>query len=254
MRTFRHTPMTRRNEFSKIQSQYFEAADEKRFRHQTSSPYLVETERALLDSICFQAGERLLEVGCGEGGNLFLLDPSQPKMFGVDLFHSKLEFARRTVPNCCFACSTAEALPFPDGTFDVVLCRDVLHHLLERAPALKEMWRVCRRGGRIALIEPNGRNPMMHLQSRLIRAEALIRRNTPDSLQDFLEQNLGAPAKLSLHQPLPFFRLVLHQRFGLPRLGRFKIVRALFDGIDHVAGRILPRSYWGYLVFEVKKR
>src|SRR6185436_8151463 len=52
---------------------------------------------------------------------------------------------------------SASALPFDDGTFDVVGCWELLHHLDDPVAAVREMYRVARR--RVLMFEPNRINP-----------------------------------------------------------------------------------------------
>jgi hypothetical protein len=61
----------------------------------------------------------------------------------------------RRLPNCTFQPATAESLPFPDDSFDVVVSSLVMHHLAEdgRLPAVREMRRVLRPGGTVLLAE-----------------------------------------------------------------------------------------------------
>ncbi|MBZ5536986.1 MAG: class I SAM-dependent methyltransferase [Acidobacteriia bacterium] len=239
--------------FSTIQSLYFEAADAKRFRHQTSSPYFSETEKTLLDRVQSRRGQRLLEVGCGEGGNLFFLGESEATLFGIDLFPNKLIFARSQLSKCGFACSRADQLPFPGECFDIVLCRDVLHHLPEREATLKEISRVCRPGGKIIIIEPNGRNFIVRLQIFLIKAEAGIKCNSPLALQDLIRRETGFLPVLQFRQPFPVFRMVLHYRYGFPGLGRWRVVQRLFESLNRMAASFIPQSRWAYLIYEMEK-
>lgn len=239
--------------FSTIQSLYFEAADAKRFRHQTSGPYFSETEKSLLDRVQPRRGQRLLEVGCGEGGNLFFLGESEAALFGIDLFPNKLNFARSQLSRCGFACSRADQLPFPGECFDIVLCRDVLHHLAEQEATLKEISRVCRPGGKIVIIEPNGRNFIVRLQIFLVKAETGIKRNSPLALQDLIRRETGFSPALQFRQPFPVFRMVLHYRYGIPRIGRWRVIRRLFDTLNRMTARLIPQSRWAYLIFEMDK-
>src|SRR4051794_12630802 len=55
--------------------------------------------------------------------------------------------------NVLFTEGDATGLPFPDAQFDVVVCRFAFHHLDEPALAAREMSRVCRRGGVVAVID-----------------------------------------------------------------------------------------------------
>ncbi len=241
------------NEFASVQARYFDLAEEEKFLQQTRNPYFSKTEKALLEDLNLRANEKLLEVGCGEGGNLYLLKETGAHFFGIDLFLRKLQFAKEHLPNARFASASTTQLPFADGSFDVILCRDVLHHLSEREPALREILRVCRRGGRILVIEPNGKNPIMGIQPRLIQAEAAIRRNSPESLETLVTQTVGCPKALLFRQPFPVFRAVLHYRFGFPRMGQWRWVGRIFDFVDFIGGRLLPRTRWAYLVFEIEK-
>ena len=54
-----------------------------------------------------------------------------------------------------FCQGDVQALPFADGSFDVVTCQTLLIHLREPRSAVREMVRVLRRGGRLLLCEPN---------------------------------------------------------------------------------------------------
>lgn len=70
------------------------------------------------------AGRRVADVGCGRGGNLWLLRRHyQPRLVvGLDIAERSIEFCRRSMPDCDaqFAVADAEALPLADACMDVV--------------------------------------------------------------------------------------------------------------------------------------
>jgi ubiquinone/menaquinone biosynthesis C-methylase UbiE len=118
-----------------------------------------------LDAAGVAAGDHVLDVCCGTGtlavaagrrvgaaGSVRAIDAS-PQMVA----RATAKAARAGVP-VAFEVATAQALPFADRSFDVVLCSLGLHHLDRdaRAAALAEMGRVVRPGGRIVAVELGG--------------------------------------------------------------------------------------------------
>ena len=99
----------------------------------------------------------VLEVGCGSGVILRELTRLGPaRVVGLDLDAALLFFARRTVPGATLLRGDGQALPFADGTFDIVLCHYLLLWLDDPAQGVREMARVVRRGGAVlACAEPD---------------------------------------------------------------------------------------------------
>lgn len=102
-------------------------------------------------------GMTLLDVGCGPGTiTLDLAEMLAPgKVTGVEYIDAPLVAARKAAAergdaSTRFQIGDAQALPFPDDTFDVVFAHQVLQHLMDPIAALREMHRVCRPGGCIA--------------------------------------------------------------------------------------------------------
>lgn len=65
------------------------------------------------------------------------------------------EANRRAGPGQAYVVGTAEALPFPDASFDLVTCQTLLIHVADPSAVLAEMRRVLRPGGRLMVAEPN---------------------------------------------------------------------------------------------------
>jgi ubiquinone/menaquinone biosynthesis C-methylase UbiE len=105
-----------------------------------------------------KAGMRLLDVGCGPGsitrGLAERLAPGE--VVGIDLAKEALASARqdaaeRGLGNLRYVEGSVYELPFPDGSFDVVFAHQVLQHLKEPSAAIREMLRVLRTGGWLAV-------------------------------------------------------------------------------------------------------
>jgi SAM-dependent methyltransferase len=244
--------------FLETQRRHSERADAAHFAWQTGAPWFAESERALLDGVRATRGERLLEIGCGEGGNLWHLGTLGAWRVGVDWSPAKAAFARRST-GAEVAAADAARLPFADASFDAVLIRDLLHHLRpdDRAPALAEARRVLKPGGRLTLVEPNRRSPLVLLQAALVRAERGLFRSTAERLRGELAAAGFAILDEETRQPLPIARVLLHPRLGAARLtafrpARFVVTRAL-DALDRAAARLVPRRAWLYLVFHARR-
>jgi ubiquinone/menaquinone biosynthesis C-methylase UbiE len=109
-----------------------------------------------------RAGNRILDVGCGEGYvevAIGRLRSSQIAQVGVDLVHAKVVDAKREAAahnqRASFVAGDAVALPFLDGAFDSTYCVAVLQHLSDVEAAVSELARVTRGGGRVLAVEPD---------------------------------------------------------------------------------------------------
>jgi SAM-dependent methyltransferase len=238
--------------FQRLQAVHFAEADTAKFLWQTTNAYLAGTERALLGCAGIRPTDRLLEIGCGEGGNLELLATPPGRTVGVDFSERKVRWAARHVGRARFVCADARRLPFRDGAFDIVLCRDVLHHVADKGTVIEEMIRVCGAAGRLAVIEPNGRSPIMWLLGALVPAERDLMRNSLPRLKPLLERRSLANGGVHWAQPFPLGRALFHYRWGLPRLaGR---LGPLMLGLERRLGRFIPSGYWAYIVLTAIKR
>ncbi len=101
------------------------------------------------------AGERVLDVACGNGNAALAAARRFARVTGVDYVPSLLERARARAAADGLALDLrvgdAEALPFADGAFDVVLSTFGVMFTPDQPRAARELLRVCRHGGRIAL-------------------------------------------------------------------------------------------------------
>ncbi|WP_204046457.1 class I SAM-dependent methyltransferase, partial [Acrocarpospora phusangensis] len=106
-----------------------------------------------------QAGERVLDVGCGRGASLF---PAAERVgaegfvHGIDLAPGMVrelsaDIERRGLTNARATLGDAESLEFPDESFDAVQSGLVLFFVPDMPQAAREIARVLRPGGRLAL-------------------------------------------------------------------------------------------------------
>jgi SAM-dependent methyltransferase len=96
-------------------------------------------------------GQRVLEIGVGQGTDLLQFARSGAACSGVDITERHLDLAGRQLAlhgyHADLRLADAVSLPFPDGSFDCVYSFGVLHHIPDVADALAEARRVLRPGG-----------------------------------------------------------------------------------------------------------
>jgi SAM-dependent methyltransferase len=240
-------------DFQAIQDAHWAEADAAHFAWTTRDPAFAPVEDALLEPHVATLAFPCLEIGCGEGTNLARL-ARRGRPVGIDRYPAKARFAARAVPGARVAAADATALPFRDGAFASVLIRDLLHHLPEPRRATAEAVRVLRPGGTLLVFEPNGANPLIALQGRLVAAEAALRTFRPASVLDALAGlPLDAP-EVTMAQGFPLRRLVLHHRFGVPALGRLRASAGALAALERAIESIVPRARWSYAVVRARRR
>jgi 2-polyprenyl-3-methyl-5-hydroxy-6-metoxy-1,4-benzoquinol methylase len=110
-------------------------------------------------------GERVLDVGCGEGVFADLLARAGSTVVGIDVADEPLTRARRLHPELDLRLVDGEgAWDLADASFDVVWAGEVIEHVADTATWLSEIRRVLRPGGRLLLSTPgHGRLAMLRL-------------------------------------------------------------------------------------------
>ncbi len=280
-----------RDDFETVQREHFERADARHFEWQTKAPGFAPREARLLKRALTPFEFPLLEVGCGEGANLFhllaltaeaeqggsgrlsatdllagtgtnvgsqgLVPPESadtpPLLVGLDAFPARLIHARQALPAARFAGGDATALPFVEGRFRTVLIRDVLHHLPEPAAAVAEACRVLAPGGHLVLLEPNSRNPLIRLQMALVPAERGAARLDAAFLRRLVRNLPLEIEEEATLAPLPIERALLHPQLGFPRLGRLRPTNTILDGIEWASARLLPKASWSTLLLRARR-
>jgi SAM-dependent methyltransferase len=109
----------------------------------------------LLDDLSGVHG-RVLDVGCGGGSVAKAVKRERPdlEVLGCDISESALRNAGASPDGVDFRMATAERLPFEDGTFDFVWIFDVLEHVEDPEPVLREVARVLKTGAGFHIVLP----------------------------------------------------------------------------------------------------
>jgi ubiquinone/menaquinone biosynthesis C-methylase UbiE len=99
-----------------------------------------------------------LDLGCADGyWSIALAERGAGSVVGMEPIQERVDGAqsRPHPPSVSFGVGNSEKLPFPDGSFDGVLLNEVLEHVENEEATLREIARVLRPGGYLALFSPN---------------------------------------------------------------------------------------------------
>ena len=96
---------------------------------------------------------KVLDVACGTGDMVVELLRQGCSVTGVDLSKEMMAIAKRKAPQAEYRLADAEHLPFGDASFDAVTCAFGVRNFVHLEQGLKEMVRVLKPGGRMAILE-----------------------------------------------------------------------------------------------------
>ena len=124
------------------------------------NPAIIAAKPIIIDGLRLRGADRVLDVGCGMGTDVFDLAARvgpEGHVTGVDFSDSLIEEARRRAEGrnlpVSFEQGDVQALRFADGTFDAVRTERLLMHVPDAGRAIAEMARVLRIGGRMSVFD-----------------------------------------------------------------------------------------------------
>lgn len=142
--------------------------------------------RKIAKLINLKPKEKLLDVGCGDGNLLKILQGEYPKnkLTGLDIDSKILKIARKKLPkNIELIKSSAAKLPFPDHSVDVVTSTFMIHHLetQDKEKMIREIFRILKPNGRFYLLDFG---PPTNLFGKIITTLFRKAEHLDDALED----------------------------------------------------------------------
>lgn len=171
---------------------------------------------------------RIIDVGCGTGANLTLLEQFGD-VIGLDSELLALSFCQQRQHNLLVQAS-ATALPFADASADVITALDVLEHLEDDVGALSELHRILRPGGYLLATVPayqwlwSEHDEALHHKRRYVARE--LRRKVEGAGLQIVKLSYAISAVLPI---IAAFRLAqrLRPRTGEPKTAHIRLPRPL---------------------------
>jgi SAM-dependent methyltransferase len=150
----------------------------------------------LLDGLGPPDGWRVLDVGCGTGGNFAFLD-RYGTVEGCDCSEEAIRYCNMRGTHPARVADIYE-LPYEDASFDLVTCLDVIEHLRLDLPAFQELARVLRPGGHLLVTIPVG----PHLYSDFDCLSGHLRRYRFGEVRDLLGLSGFEPVRMTCYATL----------------------------------------------------
>jgi len=139
--------------------------------------------------------DSVLDVACGPGLVSCAFAKIAKHVTGIDITPAMIEKAKllqheRLLNNLTWNIGNASPLIFPDESFSLVITRYSFHHFLEPEKVLSEMIRVCKRGGRIAVIDvtPRPEKALAYDRIEKLRDPSHVRAIPFDELLDMVKK------------------------------------------------------------------
>ncbi len=218
-----------------------------------------------LERLRIRPGDRVLDAGCGEGRHCFGVLERGARVVGLDLDRESLRLpSRRLRRRAGELGSLGEmihgntfTLPFRDASFDRVICSEVMEHVHDYRAAARELARVTRPEGLLAVTIPTATSEQLYLRAGDDYFESLgghIRIFRPRELARGLAQaglaTIGVGFAHALHTPY----WVLRSLVGLPGADQSALVRAyrlfliratgsrFLERVEQVLNHCFPKS------------
>src|SRR5581483_10452532 len=101
------------------------------------------------------SNKKILDIGCAEGdlGKFFKTKKNQ--VVGIDISKDAIKIAQKRLDRAIVLDVTQNKLPFPAKEFDLVICSEVIEHLLSADKLLSEIKRVLKKDGFLIISTPN---------------------------------------------------------------------------------------------------
>ena len=213
-----------------------------------------------LEMIVKAAGKRIhgmiLENGCGVGMYVEHLSPFGGTVIGLEYDFERALEAGSNSPHILNA--AGESLPLPSSTFDLILSHEVIEHVSDDRLAIREMIRVLKPGGRIALFCPNRGYPFethgIYWKEKYYFGNILFVNYLPRKWRDKLAPHVRVYSQKDLEKLFANVRVRFIERtiiFGaydnlIARFGAFgKILRGILQFLEKTPLKLFGLShYW----------
>ncbi len=172
----------------------------------SDNPEMTGLTRRIREWCGIRDGQRVLDFGCYDGYIVRRMrSGAKIQGIGMDISHRAAALAkyagrRDGLDGLEFIVAEGANLPFPDKSFDVIICSEILEHVPDLDRVLSEIGRVLVKGGRLYATMPNSLSDVWHpfhaLCQRIDRVEGHLRRMTRGEFIAALQRHRLQPVRV----------------------------------------------------------
>jgi ubiquinone/menaquinone biosynthesis C-methylase UbiE len=193
------------------------------------------------------AGKSVLDIGCGFGGKTCVYAAAGADVIGVDIVREKIvqsaDFVQSRGSDATFTVGDAERLPFPDGTFDLVVANDSMEHFPDPEIALTELVRVLRPGGKIFLSFTPWRSPFGSHLYDYIRTPWCHLLFTERLLKEILRVVVSRRGEQNPEQAAGRLMEKYHVQLNRITVFRYRCIVSGIHSLETVLEKLVPPKY-----------
>ena len=204
-----------------------------------------------------------LEVGCGQGTDAVLISRYTQNLVAMDISLHALKVAKtlsrmnNSFEKISFVAGDAEHLPFRESLFDIVFCKDLLHHVPNSSLAILEMKRVAKIAGKVVAIEANACNLQMILIGLIyFSVDKGVFKNTKAKLITIFRKAGFSDVNAEETEFLPRHLLFEYRSpLCLPVISKSKLILKVLSEIeDRMQNSSLIKNFLNYIIIHGVKK
>ncbi len=127
----------------------------KHYDNQLLKNWFMKALKKIIKRINIKEGSKILDIGCGTGNLLYLLEKENKdlSLYGIDISKNMLNIAKTKLKKSNLILSSAENIDFKDDSFDIVFSTEAFHHYSDYSKIMNNIHKILKKNGRLIVLD-----------------------------------------------------------------------------------------------------